>query len=430
MSTDLYCPEKYRETFAQDWLRTSYPEIRRKYTKADGTPYSDRTYRRWAQFLGASRPVGAPRPGEDYAANSEQEDEPETLQTRITKERYRQNSQAESAEWKRDLKYAAHVDRILDAVRDSIPRMEYRAPRYTPSKATALESNPTDVLAFISDCQIGERVHSDANSGMGRYSLDAFYERAGRYYETVSKLIKMHRTAEDIRHLHIVLGGDIIEGTGIYASQPFNLDVASIDQVKAAVETFSDMFSMFTQQGLTLHIHGVPGNHGRMGRKGEQPYMNNLDRMVYIGLKWRLENYPNITWHISDGWLQLIKVRGHLFAIEHGDSVKGSLSIPAYGLKRRHGNLITLTGEIIEAFLIGHHHTPTSLEVGYGCKAYINGCWVGPSDFSMHDMGVGGLPSQLLLGINEEHGIVWERQVHLSSMAEMRQLVMVDHGLD
>lgn len=435
------CPARFRDAFAADAMRgVSTRQLQEEYRRPDGSTYNLRTIQRWTQsaLKDFTNPlVYYDGPISQYVIEGIQSlsvppvtnDPPpptpeEVVAQKIADAKRQEETIAHRAEERRLLKEAAHLDRVVQCIREEVPRLQTAPIRPYKIKTDLADES---VLCFISDIQLGEKVERDSTSGLGYYNLEAFYERAERYYQAVIRLVEMHRTAANIRDLHVLFGGDIVEGTSIYPSQAFNIDILTVPQVIAAVKTFGEMLARFSAQlGVNIHVYGVPGNHGRIARKGTEPYMNNMDALVYRMMELHLAKHDRIKWHLSDSWFQLFKIQGHLFAAEHGDAVRGSLGIPLYGLMRRHNRLVMMTGEIIEALLIGHHHVPTSAETGFGCRAYINGSWVGTSDFSSHEMGLGSLPSQLLLGVNAHHGIVWERNIYLADPDEIRRLPIID----
>ena len=67
----------------------------------------------------------------------------------------------------------------------------------------------------------------------------------------------------------IWLLGDIIEGDDIFAGQVFEIDRSLIEQITAAATMLEEF--VLACLGFFEHVHvcGVPGNHGRIGRHGQ-----------------------------------------------------------------------------------------------------------------------------------------------------------------
>ena len=76
--------------------------------------------------------------------------------------------------------------------------------------------------------------------------------------------------------LRIFFLGDIIEGSTIYKGQKRALDLITIDQVSQGVEYFSQFIYELAKHFPKVKCYGVPGNHGRIGDKGENWMMDNL----------------------------------------------------------------------------------------------------------------------------------------------------------
>ena len=133
-----------------------------------------------------------------------------------------------------------------------------------------------------------------------------------------------------------------------------------------------------------IEFTGVGGNHGRIGKKGENPHWVNWDVYLYKYLEARLQNYKRIKFNIPLWWY-LDTIQGHNFLLLHGDDIKAWNGLPYYGIDRADAkwtkllNSKNLRYDYIE---LGHFHQPTELPSVAGEK-FINGCWPGGSIFAL-----------------------------------------------
>ena len=102
--------------------------------------------------------------------------------------------------------------------------------------------------------------------------------------------------------------------------------------------------------------------------------------IVYKLLEERLANHPIKNFVIEGAGNYIFDIAGNLFGMVHGDEVKGWGGLPFYGLTRQDArNIRTLN--VIPHVLLGHHHQPASIPIGYG-EYLMSGNWVGANNLS------------------------------------------------
>ncbi len=62
-----------------------------------------------------------------------------------------------------------------------------------------------------------------------------------------------------------------------------------------------------------------------------------------------------------------------------------------------------------DALITGHFH-----EIAHFNGIYMNGTFVGGSEFSLKDLQAGGAPNQLMLGVHDTYGVSWTRKLFLA----------------
>jgi predicted phosphodiesterase len=211
-------------------------------------------------------------------------------------------------------------------------------------------------------------------------------------------------------HIRIFALGDLIEGSTIFHGQQRAIDMTTVQQIFAIIDYLAQLLNDLSKVA-PITLYGVVGNHGRIGRKGENDPMDNLDYLAYKWLEERLAPNKRITVHISESWFQLVEVRNHRFLLVHGDGIYGSyLGIPMYGSLKHEGNWQKLLKDFggFDYLVVGHHHTPAHLQ-----NIIMNGAWPGGSEFSLRQMTRGGRPSQKTFNVHPRIGITDMRDILL-----------------
>lgn len=283
------------------------------------------------------------------------------------------------------------------------------------------------VTIMFSDSQIGSSVGSDETGGIGNYNKDIFIKRLDRFEESVGKILKYH--PNPMNQLHVDFLGDIIEGSTIFKGQLRQIDMDTVEQVIFAVEHIARTLNFLTSIFDEVIVNGVVGNHGRVGEKGVNSPLDNLDYLVYKFAEERLKGNKRIRFNISKSWWMPVKKMNHIFLLAHGDDFKSWLGIPFYGALRYYQRMTKLLEDSFNKFEsehgvkfdyleIGHHHESAQFS-----KIFMNGNWVGASEFSSKRLQVGGMPTQTIFGTHHIYGATWVRQIFLEdprSLPKMR----------
>ena len=270
-----------------------------------------------------------------------------------------------------------------------------------------------DVILPVSDVQLGERVDALLTGGLGSYNFDTFKQRFQHYMETVDKILRY--VPNPLERGWLVLGGDIVDGSTIYRGQQRQIDLPVTRQVVAAYEHFAQLVAYLSQLFPHVDVVVVPGNHGRIGMRGEFGHSDNLDWLLGWFLKERFRDSDRVTFHMNETWWSLFRVRQTLFYAAHGDEFRRWLGFPFYGATRfaeRVSNLLKKrfgVEAIPDKFILSHHHEQCDIP-----GIYMNGCWPGGSEFSLHDLQVGADATQWMLGVHDRHGVSWTRTIDLA----------------
>lgn len=296
-------------------------------------------------------------------------------------------------------------DVLAEAVRETKPP---RPPTKTRPVKAGCKNNPEDMVLLISDCQIGESYGIEETGGICEYGISIFEERLEFLKKSLEKIINIHLQNTPCQNYRVFLLGDIIDGAQIHKGQQRVLEIHAAKQVVYAANKLIEFFMWLADiTNWDIKIYGVVGNHGRLGKKGEEAPTNNLEYILYHYIKDMLTEWGNIIVQPSETWFQLIQIGKNRIYGVHGDDFRSWMGIPFYGAMRSESRTERLVG-YFDYFCVGHHHQEAVFD-----KVIMNGCWPGGSEYSARGMQVATIPSQKLFAVHPERGKTWERSVYL-----------------
>jgi len=148
---------------------------------------------------------------------------------------------------------------------------------------TAKRSGDIDVVWHETDTHLGAKVE-DQESGEVIFDTETvkkeMYEKRKRF----SQYLADRAGTEGVDTIHWLLGGDIIEGTGIYGGQAHETDKYINEQIEVAgeelVKTYKLLYDEAQYYDANLQIICMPGNHGDM-RISSANNKASFDDLVY-----------------------------------------------------------------------------------------------------------------------------------------------------
>jgi len=259
---------------------------------------------------------------------------------------------------------------------------------------------------LISDLHSGKKHYDD--KGVPTYNRDIAAFRLALLKERLIHLITKNLRPDKIDELHILLLGDIVDGSGIYPNQELNQDMQSVQpQVALASAGIWDIVRTVREKlNYKVFIRGIRGNHGRQGKYA--PAANNFDFMVYQTLRmlahYEDEDNVSVEYSTMTDYLNF-EIKGHRGHIRH--EAPPQTETPAArakfgGWREKHR---------WDFICYGHkHHPGNGTWMGY--EAMMNGSFVGDDDLS-EVMGQGSRPSQTLFGVDTDIGISFRYNLYL-----------------
>jgi hypothetical protein len=273
--------------------------------------------------------------------------------------------------------------------------------------------DPEEMVLLWSDTHIGSYLEVEEAGGLGEYSVDVFNKRLAYLQRSLESIVEIHTSLAPCPAFNIFFLGDIIDGTTIFPGQQRQTDLHTVKQAMHAVAKIGDFLAWLAcLKPWQVNCYCIVGNHGRVGRKGEEAPLNNIEFLLYHFLAERLKEFPNISFNIPDTWFMVAERMGHRFLLQHGDDIGGWAGIPFYGVERsdaRYSRMLKDYGVDFHYLCVGHHHQ----EAYFKSRVFMNGNWTGASELSVKNMQTNSLPTQKLIGVHHNHGAVWQRDIQL-----------------
>jgi len=307
------------------------------------------------------------------------------------------NKQAKSAATK-EVREAARLAIIVDALTEAVSPLEFTPPKPHLQKGIGAEEH---MVLCISDVHFGTKNE--------QYNIEVAKTRVRHIFESAIDIAHIHKRAYPIKHIHCFFLGDIPTGEIIFPSQPHEIDQNALNQVFGTLPTLVECEVMLASEFETVSNATTPGNHGRLSKFMD--VQSNLDNFYYHALKAATANIPNISWNISPGWYNLVKVLNTKFLLIHGHQIKMTMNLPWYGITTRLSRWATSARlSNFDVACMGHFHVSSKLQWG-GKQLICNGTTVSGDEFALEKLGLESTASQWLFGVHPKRGITWSYEL-------------------
>lgn len=328
----------------------------------------------------------------------------------------------------RDVLESMRAATTLDEMRDALRRAQVRLARkardadelvaavYTAAKDAAFGFGPIPppaaadrrkrgdevALVHLTDWQFGKRTRD--------FNMAECGNRVRRVMARVGSITDLHRSAIPVRECHVMLGGDMVEGTTIFPGQAWEVEASLYDQLLGCAHLIAEAITAALATFTTVHVWPEYGNHGRIGRKGEQPSADNVDRMAYAMARQTLagaEQAGRLVWHPEHSWYQLVEIGNYRALLVHGDEINSyGGNHPSYGIVKKVNGWSSGVVEPFHDAYMGHFHRPDSYTLANGGTVYITGSIESGNEYAREFMAATGHPQQRLHFIDPRKGRV------------------------
>lgn len=261
------------------------------------------------------------------------------------------------------------------------------------------------------------------------YNVSICEERMDGLCEAVQEIVALRRQTAAIDKCVLLLGGDMIEGEGIFGGQAWETEVDLVTQmVKEGPEVVANVLLFLLQHFREVEVHAVPGNHGRQAKFGSQTH--NADSVFYeiVRMLTRFVNKNErgrIKWNLpldrprGDQWYARFPIVNRWGGmLVHGDQIRGQLGFPWYGYGKKVAGWRTAPATAGFQFLFsGHFHTHAAFDL-HDCLVLSTGSPESTNAYALENMAASGSPKQRLCFFNERWGILADYPIHLHDRSE------------
>jgi len=242
---------------------------------------------------------------------------------------------------------------------------------------------------------------SDWQTGACTPTFDTQVQREMVLDVMLPKLRKIHATraeAASVDEIHVVLGGDQVDGSGMRSNHPWEVTETVLTQAmetcpRLTVEVVLALMDLYPK----VHVHAIRGNHGRSGpRKADpNPESVNWDTVANMAARLMLGDLVDddrLSFHVEiEDFVTTFACGGAIVATVHGDQFRGTggfAGLPYYSIaaKVAKWSLNQVFDEDFDVLLFGHYHVPAAGMFGPK-QWYLNGSLQTDSPFAREKIG-------------------------------------------
>jgi predicted phosphodiesterase len=208
-----------------------------------------------------------------------------------------------------------------------------------------MSRSETAILA-MSDIHYGKRTSS--------YDPKVFADRLKRVGERLGE-IRRSMADKQIDRLVVCLLGDVNDGSDIYPTQDHHQALTNPDAQAEEVSTLlADWVQGQKEVWGKIQLEGVPGNHGRTGKRAHEAANWDIVAYRYLGLK---TPDTSLRFAADEPGIHQFVVRGHRYLMYHGHQIGFGGGSPYAGIRSRvNGWLSTRAIEVPDVVMMGHFH--------------------------------------------------------------------------
>ena len=254
-------------------------------------------------------------------------------------------------------------------------------------------------LLHLTDWQGGKRNTT--------YSLKVLGQRIDQVLIKTMQLTDIQRAHHPVDECVLVAGGDMVEGLTVFPGQAYEVEAHLFEQMFEVARVLEGAVMTLAGYFNKVHVVCEYGNHGRIGRKGDMPSADNIDRMVYKITADRTATLKHVTWQMSPDWHQVLKIGNYKALIVHGDEVPSfGGQTPSYSILRKCNAWASGVVDDFNDVYMGHFHTPMTLTMANGGRVFVTGSPESGNEYARAFVAAVGRPSQRLHYIDPEKGRV------------------------
>ena len=235
--------------------------------------------------------------------------------------------------------------------------------------------------------------------------IEVLRKRMAQMVDKVMALTDIQRAHHPVNDCVLVLGGDMVEGLTVFPGQQYEIEAHLFEQLFSVASIIEQCVHTLAGHFRKVHVVCEYGNHGRIGRKGDMPSSDNVDRMAYKIASERCAHLKHVTWQQSADWYQIATIGNYKLLVVHGDEIPSfGGQTPSYSILRKCNAWATFM-EFDDAIL-GHFHTPINLTMANGGRIWVTGSPESDNQYAKSFVAAVGKPSQRLMFVDPDKGRV------------------------
>jgi len=271
---------------------------------------------------------------------------------------------SQRAEAKAKFKTANLIEAVYEAAANSL--LSTPRPKIIPPLKDARKGKPEVALVHLTDWQAGKKTIS--------YDIPALSSRMEAMIKKVLSLTEIQRAHHPVRECVVMLGGDMVEGVGIFPGQQYEVSAHLYEQLFEVVRIIEGCIRSLAQSFEKVTVVCEFGNHGRLG---------------------------HVKWQMSDDWYQIFHIGNYKVLLVHGDEI-GSFG----NILRKVSAWSTGVVEPFDDCYMGHFHTPTALTMANGGRIFVTGSPESHNEYARTFIAAVGKPSQRIHFVDPDRGRV------------------------
>lgn len=248
---------------------------------------------------------------------------------------------------------------------------------------------------------------SDGHAGKitRSYDEDVYKMRMDTMFDSIMKIITLHRKMYPINKLHILNTGDNVQGENPFqGSKVGTIRVGARDQTsKLAYPAWARLIGSLKQEFTEVEFDGFGGNHSY---DKLAPETSREDFRLYDLLQVYFGDKKGIKINIHEEFADIINIMEFRIFCTHFDGIPCQQGIPYFGIDRAIKSWYMQFGGFQYAFG-GHFHKRHEDEVSSKTSYFMCSTLVSDDDWALKKLKISSNPSQNIYGIHPKMGITW-----------------------
>lgn len=304
------------------------------------------------------------------------------------------------------------IEAVVEALIENPPRLV--AP---PTPKGGRAARHEIAVLHISDTQLGKVTET--------YDTAKTALRVMQTVQTAIEIADIRRASASIDEIHVYLGGDMVEGEDVFATQAHEIDSSVYDQACInGPAIFARAILALLGSFKKVKVCTVPGNHGRNGsphtranpRTNWDQVLYRVTRVLLLGTPEhpRRELAGRLEFALSERFWVVDRVYGWGNLMVHGHQISGGFAgFPWYGASKRAWGWIDAIPEKWDNLFFGHFHTPVRMTLNKR-QIFANGTTESDNVYAQEQLSACGRPCQRLLFMDAKVGVISDDLIYLS----------------